>query len=50
MTKDEAIELITDQLATVQLRSQGFSDWKGEIDLGEMAEEIFGIAQQAESH
>ena len=46
MTKEEAIAEIEDSLADVQLRSQGFDDWKGELDLRSMAESIYATARE----
>ncbi len=47
-SKTEALEEIEEQLADVQMRSQGFADWKGEPDLQAIAEDIYAIARQAE--
>ena len=46
MTKQEAIAEIENELAEVQTRSQGFADWKGELNLCTMAENIYTIVHK----
>lgn len=46
MSREEALEYIEEQLGELQMRTQGFGDWKGEINLRQMAEDLYRIARE----